>query len=81
MLLPTPKRWQELQTKHELKQKERETKLLVNENELQKKIIYSQKVIALIISLLAIASIIFIWLLFRNRNKILKTKNELVIKE
>lgn len=71
---------EELQTKHELKQKDRETKLLVNENELQKKIIYSQKVIALIISLLAIASIIFIWLLFRNRNKILKAKNELVLK-
>ncbi|MEO8232582.1 MAG: tetratricopeptide repeat-containing sensor histidine kinase [Ignavibacteriota bacterium] len=71
---------EELQTKHELKQKDRETKLLMNENELQKKIIYSQKVIALIISLLAIASIIIIWLLFRNRNKILKAKDELVLK-
>ena len=79
-VLSNSEKMEELQTKNELKQKERETKLLVNENELQKKIIYSQKVIALIISLLAIASIIFIWLLFRNRNKILKTKDELVLK-
>lgn len=70
----------ELQTKHELRQKERETKLLVNENELQKKIISSQKIIALVISLLAIASIIFIWVLLRNRNKILKAKNQLQFK-
>ncbi len=70
----------ELRTKHQLQQKEQETKLLQNENDLQKKIIYSQKVIALIISLLAIASIIFIWLLSRSRTKILRTKDELVLK-
>lgn len=70
----------ELQTKHELKQKERETQLLLNENELQKKIIRSQKIIALVISILAIASIIFIWVLLRNRNKILKAKDLLQIK-
>jgi signal transduction histidine kinase len=70
----------ELQTKHELKQKERETELLMHENDLQKKIINSQKIIALVISLLAIASIIFIWLLLRNRNKILKAKDLLLIK-
>lgn len=70
----------ELQTKHELKQKERDTELLVNENDLQKKIISAQKIIALVISLLAIASIIFIWVLLRNRNKILKTKDLLLIK-
>ncbi|MDP2364259.1 MAG: tetratricopeptide repeat-containing sensor histidine kinase, partial [Ignavibacteria bacterium] len=70
----------ELQTKYELKQKERETKLLMNENDLQKKIISSQKILAIIISLFAIASIIFIWLLLRNRNKILKTKDLLLIK-
>ncbi|MBK7632470.1 MAG: tetratricopeptide repeat-containing sensor histidine kinase [Ignavibacteriales bacterium] len=70
----------ELQAKHELKQKERETQLLVNENELQKKIIGSQKIIALVISVLAIASIIFIWVLLRNRNKILKAKDLLQIK-
>lgn len=70
----------ELQTKQELKQKERETELLMHENELQKKIINSQKIIALVISLLAIASIIFIWLLLRNRNKILKAKDLLLIK-
>ena len=70
----------ELQAKHELKQKDRETALLKNENELQKKIISSQKIIALIISLLAIVSIIFIWLVLRNRNKILNTKNLLLIK-
>jgi len=52
----------------------------LNENKLQKKIIFSQKIIALIISLFMIASIIFIWLLLRNRNKILKTKNLLVLK-
>lgn len=70
----------ELQTKYEVKQKDRETELLLNENKLQKKIIFSQKIIALIISLFMIASIIFIWLLLRNRNKILKTKNLLVLK-
>ncbi len=70
----------ELQTKQELRQKERETDLLMNENELQKKIISSQKLIAIVISLLAIVSIIFIWVLLRNRNKILKSKNLLQIK-
>ena len=70
----------ELQTKHELKQKERETELLVHENELQKKIINSQKIIALVISLLAIVFIIFIWMLLKNRNKILKAKNLLQFK-
>jgi signal transduction histidine kinase len=70
----------ELQTKQELRQKDRETQLLMNENDLQKKIIKSQKIIALVISLLGIASIIFIWLLLRNRNKILKAKDLLIIK-
>lgn len=70
----------ELQSKHELKRVERETELLKHENELQKKIISSQKIIALIISLFAIASIIFIWILLRNRNKILKAKDELLFK-
>ncbi len=70
----------ELKTKHELKQKERETELLIRENDLQKKIINSQKIIALVISLLAIGSIIFIWVLLRNRNKILKAKNLLQFK-
>jgi signal transduction histidine kinase/Flp pilus assembly protein TadD len=70
----------EFKTKHELKQKERETELLMHENDLQKKIINSQKIIALVISLLAIASIIFIWVLLRNRNKILKAKNLLQFK-
>ena len=65
----------EIQTKQELRQKERETELLINENELQKKVISSQKIIALVISLLAIISIIFIWILLRNRNNILKAKN------
>lgn len=69
-----------LQSKHELKRVERETELLKHENELQKKIINSQKIIALIISLFAIASIIFIWVLLRNRNKILKAKDELLLK-
>nr|MCU0344241.1 tetratricopeptide repeat-containing sensor histidine kinase [Ignavibacterium sp.] len=70
----------EHQTKQELKQKEREAELLISENELQKKIISSQKLIALVISLLAIASIIFIWVLSRSRTKILKAKNELLSK-
>ncbi|MBE0539359.1 MAG: tetratricopeptide repeat-containing sensor histidine kinase [Ignavibacterium sp.] len=69
-----------LQTRHDLKQKEKETNILITQNDLQKKIIYSQKVIALVIALLAIASIIFIWILLRNRNKILKSKNLLQIK-
>jgi signal transduction histidine kinase len=70
----------ELQTKQELKQKEREAELLISENELQKKIISSQKLIALVISLLAIVSIIFIWVLSRSRTKILKARNELLAK-
>lgn len=70
----------EIQTKHELKQKEGETVLLKHENELQKKIIDSQKIIALVISLLAIAAIIFIWLLLRSRNKISKARDLLIIK-
>ena len=70
----------EMQTKYELKQKDRETKLLINENDLQKRIISSQKIIALIISVLAIASIVFIWVLLRNRNKIIKARNLLQFK-
>lgn len=70
----------ELKTKYELKRIENESEQLKHENELQKKIILSQRTIALIISLFAIASIIFIWVLLRSRNKILKTKNELFLK-
>jgi signal transduction histidine kinase len=70
----------ELQTKQDLRQKEREAELLISENELQKKIISSQKLIALVISLLAIVSIIFIWVLSRSRTKILKARNELLAK-
>lgn len=70
----------EIETRLDLKQKERETELLKHENELQRKIIHSQKLIALVIALLALASIIFIWVLLRNRNKILKTKDQLLIK-
>lgn len=70
----------ELKTKYELKRIENESEQLKHENELQRKIIVSQRTIALIISLFAIASIIFIWILLRNRNKILKTKNELFLK-
>lgn len=79
-VLSNNEKFLELQTKHELKQKDRETELLIHENDLQKKIINSQKILALVISLLAIASIIFIWLLLRNRNKILKAKDLLLIK-
>lgn len=70
----------DLQAKHELKRVESESEILKVENELQKKIISSQRIIALIISLFSIASIIFIWVLLRNRNNILKTRNELFIK-
>ena len=70
----------EIETRLDLKQKKRETELLKHENELQRKIIHSQKLIALVIALLALASIIFIWVLLRNRNKILKTKDQLLIK-
>ncbi|MDY0082694.1 MAG: tetratricopeptide repeat-containing sensor histidine kinase, partial [Ignavibacteriaceae bacterium] len=70
----------DLQTKHELKRVESESELLKVENELQKKVINSQKIIALIISIFAVASIIFIWILLRNRSKILKTRNELFVK-
>jgi signal transduction histidine kinase len=70
----------ELKTKYELKRIENESEQLKHENELQRKIIVSQRTIALIISLFAIASIIFIWVLLRSRNKILKTKNELFLK-
>ncbi len=70
----------ELQTKYELKQKNRETTLLKNENTLQKEIIYSQKIIAIVLSLLAITAIVFISILLRNRNKILKARDLLIIK-
>lgn len=70
----------ELDAKYELKQSEKQTDLLRSENELQKKVISSQKIIALVIALLAIVSIIFIWILLRNRTKILKASNELLYK-
>jgi tetratricopeptide (TPR) repeat protein len=70
----------ELDAKYELKQNEHQTGLLKNENELQKKVINSQKIIALVIAVLSIASIIFIWLLLRNRNKILKA-NDLLLQK
>jgi signal transduction histidine kinase len=79
-IISNTEKFVELQSKHELKQKERETELLMHENDLQKKIINSQKILALVVSLLAIASIIFIWLLLRNRNKILKAKDLLLLK-
>ncbi len=70
----------EIQTKYELDQKKREAELLKDENELQKKVIKAQKIIAIVVSLLAITFIVFIWILFRNRNKILKAKDLLLIK-
>jgi signal transduction histidine kinase len=70
----------DIKTKNELKKVESESEILKVENELQKKIIDFQRIIALIISLFTVASIIFIWVLLRNRNNILKTRNELFIK-
>lgn len=70
----------ELDAKYELKQTEKQTELLKNENELQKKVINSQKIIALVIAVLAIVSIVLIWVLLRNRTKILKASNELLLK-
>lgn len=70
----------EMQTKYDLKQKDREASLLKLENELQKKVIYSQKIIAIVISLFAIALIVFTYILLRSRNKILRAKNLLQTK-
>jgi len=70
----------ELDAKYELKQSEKQTDLLRSENELQKKVINSQKIIALVIAVLAIVSIVLVWVLLRNRTKILKASNELLLK-
>lgn len=70
----------ELDAKYELKQSEKQTELLKNENELQKKVINSQKIIALVIAILAILSIVLIWVLLRNRTKILKANTEMLLK-
>ncbi|BDQ03460.1 tetratricopeptide repeat-containing sensor histidine kinase [Ignavibacterium sp.] len=70
----------EIETKYAVKQKEKEAQLLKNENELQKKVIETQKLIAIVVSVLGLFLVILIALLIRSRRKILAAQKDLIMK-
>lgn len=70
----------EIETKYAVKQKEKEAQLLKNENELQKKVIETQKLIAIVVSVLGLFLVILIALLIRSRRKILVAQKDLIMK-
>lgn len=70
----------ELETKYAVKQKEKEAELLKSENVLQKKVIETQKLIAIIVSVLGLFLVILLGLLIRSRRKILAAQKDLILK-
>lgn len=70
----------EIETKYAVKQKEKEAELLKSENELQKKVIETQKIIAILVSILGLVLVILLWLMVRNRKRILAAQKDLLIK-
>lgn len=70
----------ELETKYAVKQKEKEAELLKSENELQKKVIETQRLIAIIVSVLGLFLVILLGLLIRSRRKILAAQKDLILK-
>lgn len=70
----------DIETKYAVKQKEKEAQLLKNENELQKKIIATQRLIAIVVSVLGIILVILLALLIRSRRKILAAQRDLILK-
>lgn len=70
----------EIETRYAVKQKEKEAQLLKNENELQKKIIETQKLIAIVVSVLGLFLVVLIALLIRSRRKILAAQKDLIMK-
>ncbi|WP_337866719.1 tetratricopeptide repeat protein [Ignavibacterium sp.] len=70
----------ELETKYAVKQKDKEAELLKSENELQKKVIENQRLIAIIVSVLGLVLVILLALLIRSRRKILAAQKDLILK-
>lgn len=70
----------EIETKYAVKQKEKEAQLLKNENELQKKVIETQKLIAILVSVLGLVLVVLLWLMVRNRRRILAAQKDLLQK-
>jgi signal transduction histidine kinase len=70
----------ELETKYALNQKEKEADILKKENVLQKNIIETRSLIAIIVSILGILLLILVWLLVRNRQRMLVAQQSLIQK-
>ncbi|MFN3872355.1 MAG: tetratricopeptide repeat protein [Ignavibacterium sp.] len=70
----------EIETKYAVAQKEKEALLLKSENELQKKIIETQRLIAIVVSVLGLILVILLALLIRSRRKILAAQKDLILK-
>lgn len=69
-----------LESNYELRQKQKEAELLKSENELQRKVIETQKIIAILVSILGLVLVILLWLMVRNRRRLLSAQKDLLIK-
>jgi signal transduction histidine kinase len=70
----------EVETKYSVKQKEKEAEGLRKENEFQSRIINVQTLIAIIVSILGLALLVLVWLLVRNRQKMMDVQRSLIEK-
>ena len=70
----------EVETKYSVKQKEKEASILKKENELQKKVIDTQTIITILGSGLGLALLILIWILVKNRHRMIKVQQDLIQK-
>lgn len=70
----------EVETKYAVKQKEKEAEVLLKQNTLQKKIIETQELIAIIVSGLGVILLVLVWLLVRSKRKMLIVQNSLIQK-
>lgn len=70
----------QLEARYQLQQKEKEAELLRNENELQKKVIDTQRIIAILVSLLGLVLVVLLWIMVRNRRRLLAAQKDLLLK-
>lgn len=69
-----------LEARYELEQKGKEAELLKSENELQRKVIETQRIIAILVSVLGLVLVALLWLMVRNRKRILAAQKDLIMK-
>lgn len=70
----------EVETKYAVKQKEKEAEGLRKENDLQRRIINVQSLVAIVVSVLGLILLVLVWLLVRNRHKMMDVQKSLIEK-